>query len=142
MEEYIFADGVFVGKDILTIYEGLYLLESRKIKVYDKYGKELDITDILTEDLKKRYIVYKFLKERNIIFGAGMKFGGTFRVYENPGDDHSKWICFPVYKNEKFTIYEFLAKNRVAHSTRKTLLISIVDKDKIRKFLEIKWKKL
>ena len=142
MEKYIFIDGVFVGKNILTIYEGLYLLENQKIVVYNKDGKKLDIKDILTDDLKKRYIVYKFLKEKNVRFGAGLKFGGTFRVYENPKDEHSKWICFPVYKNEKFTIYEFLSKNRVAHSTRKTLLIAIVDKDKIEKFLEIEWKKL
>ena len=142
MEKYTFADGVFIGKNILTIYEGLYLLENGKIIVYSKDGRKLKLNDILTDDLKKRYIVYKFLKEKNVRFGAGMKFGGTFRVYENPQDEHSRWICFPVYKDEKFTIYEFLAKNRVAHSTRKTLLIAIVSGEKIDRFLEIKWKRL
>jgi len=141
MQEYLFKNGMFIGKNILPFYEGLYLLEKKKIKVFDENGRELKLEDFLkNEKIKIRYIIYKFLKEKGIRFGAGLKFGGTFRVYENPEDKHSKWICFPVNKKDKVIMYDFLAKNRVAHSTRKSLLVAVIN-DKIR-FLEIKWKKL
>jgi len=138
---FVFNNGVFIGETVLSLYEGLYLLEKQKIIVFDVNGKELKLEDFLkNKKIRDRYIIYKFLKEKNIRFGAGLKFGGTFRVYENPKDEHSRWVCFPVNKEDKIIMYDFLAKNRVAHSTRKNLLIAIVD-DKIR-LLEIKWKKL
>ena len=141
MQEYIYKDGVFVGENILSIYEGIYLLEKEEIVVKDEGGRKLTLKDILTPELEVRYQVYKYFKEKGLKFGAGMKFGGTFRVYEDPEDEHSRWICFPVREDDKFIVYDFLAKNRVAHSTRKSLLITIVG-DKDITFLETKWTRL
>ena len=144
MDVYIFKDGIFFGKNKLNLYEGLYLLKNKKIKVIDNNKKELSFDDIyskLNDDLKLYYNVYEYLKEKNIRFGAGMKFGGPFRVYEDIEDEHSKWICIPCQKNSKFMIYDFIAKNRTAHSTRKTLLIAIENENKI-DLLEIKWRRL
>ena len=141
MKEYVYRNGVFVGENTLSIYEGLYLLEKGEIIVKDEKGNRLTIDDILTPELKVRYEVYKYFKKKGLKFGAGMKFGGTFRVYEDPEDEHSRWICFPVKGDDKFTIYDFLAKNRVAHSTRKSLLIAVVEDNSIT-FLETKWTRL
>jgi tRNA-intron endonuclease len=141
MDEYIYKDGVFVGKKPLSLYEGLFLLEKGEIIVKDPSGRTLTLKDILTPEMEIRYKVYKYFKEKGLKFGAGMKFGGTFRVYEDYEDEHSRWICFPVKEDDYFTAYDFIAKNRVAHSTRKSLLIAIVGKDDI-SFLESRWVRL
>ena len=75
---------------------------------------------------------------------TALKFGADFRVYERgkrPGKGHAKWILFCVDQNEKFSWKEFAAKNRVAHSTKKKLLIGCVDEDSGVTYWEIGWKK-
>ena len=59
-----------------------------------------------------------------------VKFGSEFRVYEKgvkPGQDHASWLLFPLREHETLTWYDFAAKNRVATSTNKKLLLAIVD---------------
>ena len=71
-----------------------------------------------------------------------MKFGADFRVYDRgvkPGDDHAKWIVYPVFESESFTWYEWAAKNRVSHSTRKRLLLAIVDAEHDVSYWEANW---
>jgi len=46
---------------------------------------------------------------------------------------------YPVAESGIMTWYEFSAKNRVAHSTRKRLLIAIVDEEGDVTYYEIKW---
>ena len=71
-----------------------------------------------------------------------MKFGAEFRVYDKgikPGQDHARWILYPVKESEILTWHDFSAKNRVAHSTRKNLLIGIVDEERDITYYEISW---
>ena len=73
-----------------------------------------------------------------------MKFGADFRVYDKgikPGEDHAKWIVYPVKESDAITWYEFSAKNRVAHSTKKNLLIGVVDGEGDVTYYEISWKR-
>jgi len=89
---------------------------------------------------KLSYImIYINILERGLLFRYGLKFGGIFRIYEDI-KQHSKWVAIPININEKIDIYDFLAKNRVAHSTRKRILYCV--KDNNYRFLEIRWKKL
>ena len=115
--------------------EALYLVEKEKLTVYSK-KKELSFDGVIKSvkkiepNLWTRYCVYKDLRKRGYIVKTALKFGADFRVYERgikPGDDHAKWVVFPVAEGETLTWYEFAAKNRVAHSTRKKLLLAIVD---------------
>jgi tRNA-intron endonuclease len=46
-----------------------------------------------------------------------------------------------VYESGELTWQEFAAKNRVAHSTRKKLLIGIVDEENDVTYYEIGWTK-
>ena len=48
---------------------------------------------------------------------------------------------YPVSESEAETWYNFSAKNRVAHSTRKKLLVGIVDAEGDVTYYTIKWEK-
>ncbi|BBL45607.1 tRNA-splicing endonuclease [Nanobdella aerobiophila] len=141
MKSILYKNGIFLDKDkIIYFYEGLYLLENKKIEVYNDQGKKLDINYFLKDEkIGLYYHFYKLFRDKNYIVSTGLKFGGVFRIYENI-NEHSKWIGIPIKDKEKIDTYDFLSKNRVAHSTRKNILYCIKkDKDI---FLEVKWRKL
>ena len=103
---------------------------------------------IIKEAVKKeknfwtRYVAYGDMRNRGYIVKTALKFGADFRIYDRgikPGEDHAKWIMYPVRETDSLTWYEFSAKNRVAHSTRKKLLIAVVDEENDCTFYEIAW---
>ena len=84
------------------------------------------------------------MRNRGYIIKTALKFGADFRVYDRgvkPGEDHAKWIVYPVHESSTLTWYEFSAKNRVAHSTRKKLLVGCVDEESDVTYWEIAWKR-
>jgi len=100
--------------------------KNKAIKI-DKFRKTCEKIE---ENFWVRYCVFRDLRRRGYIVKTALKFGADFRVYDKgvkPGDDHAKWIVYPLHETKTLTLYEFSAKNRVAHSTRKTLLLAIVD---------------
>jgi len=132
----------------LSLVEALYLFEKGKIMIYDGRNKKLSFEDFVKRAIKLepnfwvRYCVYKDIRERGYIIKTALKFGADFRVYDRgvkPGEDHAKWIVFPVHEATTLTWYEFAAKNRVAHSTKKRLLIAIVDEENDVTYYEIRW---
>ena len=133
----------------LSLLESLYLLEKNKIVIIDKI-KPLTFENFLKLAKKTepnfwiRYCVFKDLRDRGYVVKTALKFGADFRVYDRgikPGEDHAKWIVYPVHETDSFTMYEFSAKNRVAHSTRKNLLLGIVDEENDVTYYEINWVK-
>ena len=89
-----------------------------------------------------KYPVFKSLREKGYIVKTALKFGAEFRVYEKgpkSGGKHAKWIVFTDYESGKLTWHEFSAKNRVAHSTKKNLLLAIVDEEGDISYYEINW---
>lgn len=133
-----------------SLVEALYLLETEKLTIFDsnnkkiKFEKFADEASNLENNFWTRYKVFKDLKTRGYILKTALKFGADFRVYERgtrPGNAHAKWVLFCVDENEKFSWREFAAKNRVAHSTRKKLLIGCVDEEGDVTYWEISWKK-
>lgn len=136
------------GQVQLSLCEALYLIEKGKLLVKDGRGKPYDLERFIKKAKKVepnfwvRYCVYKNMRNRGYIIKTALKFGADFRVYDRgvkPGEDHAKWIVYPVHEGEALTWYEFAAKNRVAHSTRKRLLIGIVDEEGDVTFYEIRW---
>ena len=129
------------------ILEALYLLEKKKIEVYEG-KKRLSNTQFL-EKVKKleqnfwpRYRVFCDIRNKGYIIKTALKFGADFRVYEKgikPGQDHAKWLLFPTYEASSLTWQEFAGKTRVAHSTKKKLLIAIVDHEGDVTYYEISW---
>lgn len=130
-----------------SLLEGVYLLEKEKI-IIKKGRKNLSVAEAIDYALtleptfRVRYTVYKDMRNRGYIVKTALKFGADFRVYDRgikPGDDHAKWIVFPVHESTSFTWHEFSAKNRVAHSTRKKLLLAIVDEENDVTYYECGW---
>lgn len=96
----------------------------------------------IDKNFHTRFIVYRDMRSRGYILKTALKFGADFRVYERgvkPGEEHAKWVLYPVYEPSGLTWHEFAAKNRVAHSTRKNLLIAIVDEEGDVTYYEISW---
>ncbi len=127
--------------------ESLYLLERGKLKIFSN-KKELKYDDFLKKATKSeknlwvRYCVFRDLRRRGYIVKTALKFGADFRVYDRgvkPGEDHAKWVAYPVHESSTFSWYDFSAKNRVAHSTRKKLLIGIVDEEGDVTYYSISW---
>ena len=136
-------------KLILSLVESLYLLEKNKIEV--KKGKRLlKPEDFIREAKKKdkdfllRYSVYKDLRNRGYVVKTALKYGADYRVYpkdKKMGEEHSKWVVFSVHESERFNWKKFVAMNRVAHSTRKSLLIGVVDDELDVTYYEVNWKR-
>jgi len=134
---------------ILSLFEAFYLFEKGKICMTEG-NKQLTEESFLKRARKQiknfsvKYVVFKDLRDRGYVVKTALKFGAEFRVYDkgiNPGEDHAKWIVYPVHESEHLTWHDFSAKNRVAHSTKKHLLIGIVDDEEDVTFYEIAWKR-
>lgn len=130
-----------------SLLEALYLLERGKIEV--KSGRKVLDFDAFLKKAKRfekdfwvRYSVFRDIRNRGYIIKTALKFGADFRVYDRgikPGEDHAKWVVFPVHEASSLTWYEFSAKNRVAHSTKKRLLLGVVDDEGDVTYYEVKW---
>ncbi len=132
----------------LSLIETLYLLEKERIQVVDGKGKIIDTDSFFEKASRKEpnffffFSVFKDFRDRCYVIGTALKFGADFRVYDRgvkPGDDHARWIVYPVKETQGMTWHEFTAKNRVAHSTKKRLLIAIVDDEGDVTYYEVKW---
>ena len=131
-----------------SLIESFYLMERGKFEIINEKGKKIDSETFIKKakniepNFWVRYVVFKDLRKRGYIVKTALKFGADFRVYDRgvkPGEDHARWIVYPVYETGVQSWYEFAAKNRVAHSTRKRLLIGIVDAENDCTFYEIRW---
>ncbi|MBN2112207.1 tRNA-intron lyase [Candidatus Woesearchaeota archaeon] len=138
------------GKVQLSLLEALYLSKKDKIKVFDKKNKEISFGSLMKKAKRTdkrisiRYAVFEDFRERGYVIKTALKFGADFRVYARgvkPGEDHAKWIVYPAHESESLTWYEFAAKNRVAHSTKKRLMMGVVDDEGDVSYWEIKWVK-
>jgi tRNA-intron endonuclease len=136
------------GRLQLSLLEALYLMEKGKLDILDSKGKAIKFEQFLKKAQKFepnfwiRYCVFKDIRNRGYIIKTALKFGADFRIYDRgmkPGEAHARWIVYPVHEGESLTWYEFAAKNRVAHSTKKRLLIGIVDDEGDVTYYEIRW---
>ena len=136
------------GRVQLSLTEALYLLEKKKILVHDSKNKIIGFEALLKKSQKAepnfwvRYCVYKDIRNRGYIIKTALKFGADFRIYDRgvkPGEDHARWVVFPVHEGSSLTWHEFSSKNRVAHSTKKRLLIGCVDNEGDVTYWEVRW---
>ena len=123
-------------------------MEKGKLEVKSEAGRKVSFEQFVKKARKTepnfwiRYCVFKDFRNRGYVIKTALKFGADFRVYDRgvkPGEDHARWIVFPVHEASVFTWHEFSSKNRVAHSTKKRLLIGVVDEENDVTYYEIKW---
>lgn len=131
-------------------FEAMYLIENKKAKLY-KNLKEISNEEAekkfskIDKKFQIKYAVYKDLRKKGHIPKTALKFGAEFRVYKkgtSPGKGHSEWIVFTESEKNSNSWHDFTAKNRVANSTNKKLLIAIVDDEKDVSYFQVEWKKL
>ncbi len=136
------------GKVELSLLEALYLMERSRLDVKSDTGR-IVVFEAFVKKARKvepnfwiRYCVFKDIRNRGYIIKTALKFGADFRVYDRgvkPGEDHARWIVYPVHEGETLTWHEWAAKNRVAHSTKKRLLIAVVDDEGDCSYWEARW---
>ncbi len=130
-----------------SLSETLFLVERKKMDVFSG-RKKISSKELMkkTQRADKRihikYRVIRDLREKGYIVKTALKFGADFRDYEKgakPGKKHAKWIVFADHESKRLTWHEFSAKNRVAHSTKKNLLLAIVDEEGDVSYYECSW---
>ncbi len=135
------------SKIIYSSMETLFLLEKNKMEVFSG-SKKLSREELMRKfkkidkKIQLKYPVFRDLREKGYVVKTALKFGAEFRVYEKGakiGEKHSKWIVFTDYESKTFSWQEFSSKNRVAHSTKKNLLIAIVDEEGDITYYEVRW---
>jgi tRNA-intron endonuclease, archaea type len=139
--------GVKTKRIELGLSEGLYLMERGKLAIFE--GKKIVDLEKYVKLAKKseknfwtRYRVYRELRTRGYTLKTALKFGADFRVYRRgvkPGEDHAKWVLFCADENDGLTWRQFSAMNRVAHSTRKSLLVGVVDDEGDVTYYNMRW---
>ena len=137
------------GKIEYSPAEAFFLLSESKIEIIS--GKKSINQDTLLKKLRKsdkrievKSIVFKDLRKRGYILKTALKYGADFRVYEKgsmPGKEHARWVLFVVRESDALNWHDFVAKNRIAHSIKKNLLIAIVDEESDVTFYEVMWRK-
>jgi len=130
-----------------SVSEALYLVEDKKLAIL-KNKKILSFNELfklakrLDSRIAIKYPVFKDLRKKGYIVKTALKFGADFRVYNKgrtPNNAHAKWIVFVEQESKKISWQEFASKNRVAHSTKKNLLIAILDEESDISYYEISW---
>lgn len=127
--------------------EILFLVEKGKMEVYTKktfldFSLLLKKLQRLDKRISVKYKVFRDLREKGYIVKTALKFGADFRVYDKgkrPGTAHAKWIVFSEHESKSTSWQEFSSKNRVAHSTKKSLLLAIVDEEGDITYYNVHW---
>jgi len=142
--------GEKIGEKIhYSLPETLFLVEKGRLAIFSG-SKELNSQELMEKfrridkKIQIKYPVFRDLREKGYVVKTALKFGADFRVYEKgakPGEKHAKWVVFVDYESNKLTWHDFSAKNRVAHSTRKNLLLAIVDEENSISYYEVCWLK-
>ncbi|ACP55657.1 tRNA-intron lyase [Saccharolobus islandicus] len=162
---YIYSNG-FYGKAIgiskpkgpkdiirpleLSLIESVYLAKKGLIKVIDKNGEVLEYEKLYEYSSKIinkfdiMYRVYEDLREKGFIVRSGVKYGADFAVYTlGPGLEHAPYVVIAVDIDEEITPHELLSFGRVSHSTRKRLVLALVDrKSESVRYIMFKWVKM
>ncbi len=129
--------------------EALFLQNKKKLVLHFK-NKEIDFNKAISlakkndKRIETKLSVFENLREKGYIVKTALKFGADFRVYKKNsqfGQDHAIWLAYAVRESEPHTWHDFAAKNRVAHSTKKKLLVAIVDDENDVLYYEISWLK-
>ncbi|WP_338600878.1 tRNA-intron lyase [Sulfolobus tengchongensis] len=134
----------------LSLIESVYLTKKGLISVVDKNGETIEYSKLyeysskLISKFDIVYKVYEDLRERGFIVRSGIKYGADFAVYTlGPGLEHAPYVVIAVDIDEELSPHELLSFGRVSHSTRKRLLLGLVDRKvgSVR-YIMFKWVKM
>ncbi|MAE49975.1 tRNA-intron lyase [Candidatus Pacearchaeota archaeon] len=136
-------------KIIYSLVEALHLQKQNKLSLVannkplteDQAIKKAKRQD---KDIATKLTVFSDLRNKGYVVKTALKFGAEFRIYDKgtkPGKAHAKWIGFTAKEHDKLSYRDLAAKNRVAHSTKKHLLLAIVDDEDDVTYYDLNWLK-
>jgi tRNA-intron endonuclease len=133
---------------ILDLMEGLYLVENKKVAIYEKPGEEsVSLKKLrqkakqLYDEYEEKYAVYRDLRDSGLIVTPGIKFGCDFAVYKyGPGVEHAPYMVSVKKADSDISATEIVKAGRLATTVRKRFIIAVPDlaTDKV-KYLIFKW---
>jgi len=120
---------------ILDLMEGLYLLETKKIDIYEESGKSKVTLKKLRQKAKQlygefedKYAVYHDLRDCGLIVTPGIKFGCDFAVYKyGPGVEHAPYMVSVKKAGSDLSATEIVKAGRLATTVRKRFIIAVPD---------------
>jgi len=130
--------------------ESLFLISQDKMSILTG-KKEISFRDLLKKlkrhdkKIETKLSVFSDLRKKGYILKSALKFGAEFRVYDlgaAPDSAHARWLLFTAKESQDLKWHEFSAKSRVAHSTKKSLLIAIVDEECDVSYYECTWMRM
>ncbi|HLC31052.1 MAG TPA: tRNA-intron lyase [Candidatus Nanoarchaeia archaeon] len=130
--------------------ESLFLASEKKLTFYHNekpLSEEQALKKIKKQDprIEEKLVVFSDLRKKGYLVKSALKFGADFRVYDKgirPSEDHARWLVFILKETSSITPTELAAKNRIAHSTKKKLLLAIVDSESDVSYYETNWIKI
>jgi tRNA-intron endonuclease len=135
---------------VLDLMEGLYLVETKKIEIFENTvdGEEKvslkklrQKAKLLYDEFEEKYMVYHDLRSSGLIVTPGIKFGCDFAVYKyGPGVEHAPYMVSVKKAGSEITATEIVKAGRLATTVRKRFIIAVPDSaaDKV-KYLIFKW---
>ncbi|HMK94581.1 MAG TPA: tRNA-intron lyase [Candidatus Limnocylindrales bacterium] len=133
---------------ILDLMEGLYLVENKKIAIYEgpdegnvSLKKLRQKAKQLYDEFEEKYAVYHDLRDSGLIVTPGIKFGCDFAVYKyGPGVEHAPYMVSVKKAGSDISATEIVKAGRLATTVRKRFIIAVPDlaADKV-KYLIFKW---
>ncbi|MHC1635252.1 MAG: tRNA-intron lyase [Candidatus Methanospirareceae archaeon] len=130
----------------LSLEEGLFLLEKRKIEVVDESGKKIGVKEFIKRAMgifpkfTVRYIVYRDLKER----GYNVKVINTdadFLLYprgSKAGEKAARYFVHALSERESFSMKRAIEMLTLARNMRKEPIIAVVDEESEVTYYEVK----
>lgn len=133
---------------ILDLMEGVYLVERKKIVVFeDKVESKVTLKKLgqkakqLYDEFEEKYAVYRDLRESGLIVTPGIKFGCDFAVYKyGPGVEHAPYMVSVKRAGSDITATEIVKAGRLATTVRKRFIIAVPEMGSGKvKYLIFKW---
>ena len=120
---------------ILDLMEGLYLVENKKIAIYEKPdGGNVGLKKLrqkakqLYDEFDEKYTVYRDLRGSGLIVTPGIKFGCDFAVYKyGPGVEHAPYMVSVKKAGSDISATEIVKTGRLATTVRKRFIIAVPD---------------
>ncbi len=130
--------------------EALYLMQEKKMQLFSK-AKPISFESMLKKvkktdtKIETKLSVFSDLRKKGYVLKTALKYGAEFRIYnkgENPRTAHARWVLYTSREHDVLNWHDFTAKNRVAHSSKKNLLLAIVDDEGDILYYEVSWIKI
>ena len=140
-------DDEFRDPSEISFFEGLYLMEQKKLEILDEQGKSLTEKSFHERCLEKfshfdnKMIVYKHLRKKGYVVRPGLKFGADFAVYEKgPGLEHSPYVVQIIEQDEPLDQVGLVRAGRLATSVGKNFVFASITKKQPRFFVFNRYK--